>query len=102
MRGSAPRLQYLRLERVPIPGLPKLLLSATDLVHLSLCRIPHSGYISPEAMVTCLSTLPRLKRLYLKFESPRSRQTAKANIRPHPHALFSTPSLSCTSLGSAN
>ncbi len=84
MRGSAPRLQYLRLERVPIPGLPKLLLSATDLVHLSLCRIPHSGYISPEAMVTCLSTLPRLERLYLKFESPRSRPNREGRRPPPP------------------
>jgi hypothetical protein len=50
--GSAPRLQTLILDRIPFPGLPKLLLSATHLVHLDLWRIPHSGYISPEAMVT--------------------------------------------------
>jgi hypothetical protein len=73
MGGSAPRLQYLRLERVSMPGLPKLLLSTTDLVRLNLLRIPHSGYISPEAIVTCLSTLPRLEKLYLGFESPQSR-----------------------------
>jgi hypothetical protein len=73
MDGSAPRLQYLLLERVPIPGLPKVLLSAIDLVCLTLRFIPHSGYISPEAMVTCLSTLPRLEKLYLGFESPLSR-----------------------------
>ena len=73
MGGSAPRLQYLQFERVPIPRLTKLLLSATDLVHLKLRHIPHSGYISPEAMVTCLSMLPRLEELYLTFESPRSR-----------------------------
>jgi hypothetical protein len=72
MGGSTPRLQYLRLERIPIPGLPKLLLSAIDLVHLVLRCIPHSGYISPEAMVTCLATLPRLEWLCLKFDSPRS------------------------------
>jgi hypothetical protein len=73
MGGSATRLQHLMLGRVPIPGLPKLLLSATDIVHLQLWRIPHSGYISPEAMVTCLSTLPRLEKFCLEFESPRSR-----------------------------
>jgi hypothetical protein len=73
MGGSTPRLQYLLLHRVPFPGLPKLLLSATDLVHLDLRCIPHSGYVSPEVIVTCLSTLPRLKRLYLEFESPLSR-----------------------------
>ena len=32
--GSAPRLQTLRLERIPFPGLPKLLLSAIHLVDL--------------------------------------------------------------------
>jgi hypothetical protein len=59
--GSAPRLQHLELNRVPFPGLPKLLLSATGLVTLSIWGIPHSGYISPEAMVRCLSTLTRLE-----------------------------------------
>jgi len=68
-----PRLQYLMLKRVPILGLPKLLLSAADLVHLNLHCIPHSGYVSPEAIVACLSTLPRLEILCLGFESPRSR-----------------------------
>jgi hypothetical protein len=84
MGGSAPRLQDLRLERVPIPGLPKLLLSATDLVRLILRCIPHSGYISPEAIVTCISTLPRLKRLYLGFESPRSRPNRESRRPPPP------------------
>ena len=37
--GSAPRLQYFRLYSIPFPGLPKLLLSATHLVKLSLSRI---------------------------------------------------------------
>ena len=36
--GSAPRLQSLRLHSIPFPALPKLLLSATDLVHLTLWR----------------------------------------------------------------
>jgi hypothetical protein len=84
MGGSAPRLQYLLLERVPIPGLPKLLLSATDLGRLDLRRIPHSGYISPEAIVTCLSTLPRLERLYLGFESSRSRPNRESQRLPPP------------------
>ena len=68
--GSAPRLQSLQVEHLSIQGLPKLLFSATDLVHLKPLHIPHSGYISPEAMVTCLSTLPRLEKFYLKFQSP--------------------------------
>jgi hypothetical protein len=84
MGGSAPRLQYLWLERVPIPGLPKLLLSATDLVHLSLRHIPQSGYISPEAIVTCLSTLPRLEELNLEFESSQSRPIHESRRLPPP------------------
>jgi F-box-like len=71
--GSAPRLQFLYLDRVPLLGLPKLLSSATHLATLFLGRIPHSGYISPEVMVTALSTLTRLRSLTLYFESSRSR-----------------------------
>ena len=70
--GSAPRLRSLFLESVPFPGIPKLLLSSTHLVRLTLHNIPHSGYISPEAMATCLSALTSLKRLTLEFESPQS------------------------------
>jgi hypothetical protein len=84
MGGSAPRLQYLLLGGVPIPGLPKLLLSATDLVYLNLRRIPHSGYISPDAIVTCISTLPRLEKLCLGFESPRSRPNHESRRLPPP------------------
>ena len=70
--GSAPRLEVLALSGIPFPGLPKLLLSATHLVDLSLFQIPHSGYISPDTMVTILSPLSSLKSLTLGFESPRS------------------------------
>ena len=92
MGVSAPRLQDLRLEGVPFPGLPKLLSSATDLVHLILRRIPHSGYISPEAIVTCLSSLPWLEKLYLGFESPRSRPNRETR-RPPPLTRFVLPAL---------
>jgi hypothetical protein len=67
--GSAPRLQHLDFYHVPFPGLPGLLLSATDLVHLYLWKIPHLGYFSPEAMVNCLSALTKLEILWLGFES---------------------------------
>ena len=70
--GSAPRLRYLELEYISFPGIPKLLLSATHLVHLHLRCIPHSGYISPEAVATCLSVLISLNTLSLGFESPLS------------------------------
>jgi hypothetical protein len=69
--GSAPRLQFLWLEGILFPSLPKLLLSATHLVDLELRNIPRSGYISPEAMVTTLSTLTSLGSLTLGFQSPQ-------------------------------
>ena len=83
--GSAPRLQSLTLYRMPFPGLPKLLLSTTHLVDLHLMGIPHSGYISPEAMVTCLSMLTRLESLMIGFKSPLSRPASdRRNQRPPP------------------
>jgi hypothetical protein len=71
--GSAPRLHTLWLAGISFPALPNLLLSASDLVFLALRGVPHSGYISPEAMVACLSSLNRLEILYLGFKSPQSR-----------------------------
>jgi hypothetical protein len=83
--GSAPRLQILCLKGIPFPGIPKLLLSATRLVHLALKGIPDSGYISLEAIVTCLPALTRLETLNIGFESPRSRPD-----RQHPPPLTRT------------
>lgn len=80
--GSAPRLRSLSLDGILFPGLPKLLLSTTDLVDLSLSNIPHSGYIAPREMVCCLSALPRLKTLSLNFQSPRSRPDPGSRCRP--------------------
>ena len=71
--GSAPRLQTLDLEGIPFPGLPRLLLSATNLSYLTLSGIPDTGYISPEEMVTGLSALIRLRFLTIRFESRASR-----------------------------
>jgi hypothetical protein len=82
--GSAPRLQKLFLDCIPFLGLPNLLLSATHLVELDLRRIPHSGYISPEAMATSLSALSRLESLHIEFESPRRRNDPKSRRPPPP------------------
>jgi hypothetical protein len=70
--GSAPLLEHLMLHSIPFPGLPKLLLSATQLVTLYLHYIPHSGYFPPDAMATVLSTLTSLKFFGLQFISSRS------------------------------
>jgi hypothetical protein len=42
--GFAPRLRLFELNGTTFPGLPKLLLSATHLLSLSLLNIPYSGY----------------------------------------------------------
>ena len=70
-----------------IPGVDtsatqKLLLSATHLVRLSLHGIPHSGYISPEAMVALLSMLASLNTLSLGFKSPQSRPDRESRCLP--------------------
>ena len=89
--GSAPRLKTLILDYIPFPGLPKLLLSATHLVRLELWSIPHSGYISPKAMVAGLSVLTRLEYLEIAYKSPRSRPE---NRRPPPPTRTLLPVLS--------
>ena len=64
--GSAPRLRSFLLSGIPFPGFPKLFLSANHLVYLELINIPHSGYISPEAMVSLLCALSSLDTLTLE------------------------------------
>ena len=76
--GSAPSLESLLLCNIPFPGLPKLLLSATRLVNLQLLNISHSGYISPETMVTTLSVLTKLENFQISFDSPRSHRHPKS------------------------
>jgi hypothetical protein len=83
LNGSAPRLRVFDLNGILFPGLPKLLLSATHLVYFRLSNIPHSVYISPEAMVALLSVLSSLKTLILKFQSPQSRPDWESR-RPPP------------------
>jgi hypothetical protein len=90
--GSAPRLQYFRLHGIPFPGLPKLLLSLTHLVKLLLFDIPHSGYISPEAIVTLLSVLSNLKELSLEFKFPPSGPDPETR-RPPPSKRSVIPAL---------
>jgi hypothetical protein len=86
--GSASGLKTLILDSIPFPGLPKLLLTATHLVTLYLMRIPHPGYISPEAMVTALAVLTRLEKFEIGFESPRSRPDRRSRPPPQTRALL--------------
>ena len=70
---SAPCLQSLSLWKVAFPTFPKFALFCSSLSSLNFWRIPIAGYISPEAMATCLATLPSLRSLSIEFESPQSR-----------------------------
>ena len=79
--GTALPLRELYFRGISFPALPKLPMSATRLVQLYLRDIPHSAYISPEVMVTTLSTLTSLEKLQLGFQSPRSRPS-RASGRP--------------------
>ena len=86
---SAPRLRHLVLCGISFPGLPKLLLSATHIVYLQLLKIPHSGHISPAAMVTALSTLTSLQFLGLQFQSRPSRSHPDLESRRSPPLIRS-------------
>jgi hypothetical protein len=90
--GESPRLRSLILYGIPFPALPKLLLSTHYLVYLYLRDIRRSGYFSPEAMVTALSTLTGLEKLELGFLSPRS-QADRASRRPPPLTRVALPAL---------
>jgi hypothetical protein len=97
--GFAPRLRHLKLESIPFPGLPKLLLSATHLVNLHLLYISDSGYISPEAMVTCLSMLTSLSELTLDLESSRQPHPDHESQHLTPPTRTVLPSLKCFTFG---
>jgi hypothetical protein len=82
--GSAPRLESFLLSGIPFPGLPKLLLSADHIVYLELINIPHSGYISPEAIVTLLCALSGLDTFTLEFQSHQSLPDLESRSPPPP------------------
>ena len=66
--GSAPSLETFWLKGISFPEVPKLLLTMNGLVHLRLETIPDSGYISPGAMVTALSTCAKLETFIIEFK----------------------------------
>jgi hypothetical protein len=80
--GSAPHLRSLTLQRISFPALPTLLSTTKNLVKLRLGSIPHSGYLSPDAMVVCLSSLTKLENLVLRFSSPQSRPNGSIRHLP--------------------
>jgi len=79
LRGSksAPHLRSLRLHGVEFPALPKLLLSSTGLVCLSLWNILPPSYFSAEAMADYLSSLMGLGNLRIDFTCCRPGPTCR-------------------------
>jgi hypothetical protein len=67
--SGAPHLRSLRLYGVRSPALSNLLFTANNLVNLHLCMIPHSGFISPQEMVSYLSSFTRLEDFQIGFRS---------------------------------
>jgi hypothetical protein len=66
--GRSTHLRSLWFSGVPVPILPELLSSSTNLVDLHLDDICIAGLFSIGAMVTALSTLTRLKVLHIGLE----------------------------------
>ncbi|KAI0245665.1 hypothetical protein BJV78DRAFT_275392 [Lactifluus subvellereus] len=101
--GSAPRLHTIQLDGIsfPFPALRQLLLSANGLVELELTNIPSMAYFSPEDFAIGLSTLPQLRRLTLRFNSPTPRPPPNSTPPPG-QARITLPSLTLLSFWGAS
>ena len=91
LNGSATRLRTLSLQSIPFPVLPDILLSAPNLLCLTLDDIPLSGYVSSAAMIDCLSPLAKLEELRIAFRYSHSEQETR---RPPPPTHFVFPVVS--------
>ena len=65
--GSAPCLQLVLFDGVPLSEFPASFLMSRDLASLHLNMIPMTGYISPEAILASLVVLTRLESLRMGF-----------------------------------
>jgi hypothetical protein len=95
MGGETPRLRDVYLDGLvfPFPELRRLLLSADNLVELRLCNIKDAGYFSPDALVTALSALTRLRRLEIHFHRSTSLPTPSDADPPFSLERAALPSL---------
>ena len=83
--GAASRLREIYLDSTAFPMLPRVLLSAHELVSLRLDNIPISGYISPEFFATGLAATTRLKHLVISFLPPLSSNLRITTSSPQNH-----------------
>lgn len=91
--GGFTHLQLLSSTGIQISKIPKLLSSFTNLIDLHLLRIPSFNFVSPDEMVTAISTLTRLQVLYLgpKNDGSHPNLISRHNLQIHTLAVF--PSL---------
>ena len=87
--GSAQCLQEMYLEGIAFPSLSAFLSSASDLVSISLHRMPHAWYISPE-VVASLAALTRLDFLSIGFQPPtfRGQSSSRREEAPLTRVVF--------------
>jgi hypothetical protein len=91
--GSAPRLQSLDLTFIPFHRIRELLLSANDLVHLSLAFKTHRS-VPPDEIATCLSSMAKLESISLAFKSyAQQHPPYQAGQRPSPLSRVIFPAL---------
>jgi hypothetical protein len=90
--GSAPRLQDLSIKFVSFPHWRTLLLSARNLVTLTLNQILPDRYILPEVMAKSLATLPSLTNFSISCSEETS-PTDQWQSRPDPPMRTTLPAL---------
>jgi hypothetical protein len=81
--GSAPSLRSLHLQAIGYRALPKLLSSASGLVHLHLTDIL-DWCLPPEELVDSLSLLTRLEQLEIRYQVGLEPRSVHASRRPPP------------------
>ena len=86
--GSAPRLRVIKLDGIAFPfsAIRQVLLSSNDLLQLDLSNIPKDAYVSPDDLVTGLSTLVQLNQLRISFHFPSS-VPPPSTTRPPPQRI---------------
>jgi hypothetical protein len=91
--GSAPNLRSFCLVGISFSSLPRMLLSATNLVYLSVGNIHPSAHLCPQLVVDCLSTLAKLQGLKIHYRSCRERTNRQLPVHPLPATRTIHPAL---------
>jgi len=94
--GSTPELRSFTSNNVAFVAFPKLVLSATRLVSLSLLSLRRSPFyvsLTPEVIASNLAALPTLKELAIGFEKWKHLETRPGLRDPPPQTRIVLPAL---------